>query len=293
MPFVFISYRRADSQDATRAVYQALQPLMGKGSLFFDNANTRDNGAFDEALITTVSRAKVILVIIGNQWLTELQTRNLRGNEWVRNPDDWVLREIETALSIRGAEIIPVLLNGAAMPHPNQLPPTIYNLSRQHAARLSTGEGFEGDIDELVRRIRLVGRPRRWLIYAMSAIGLAILALMAVIASAGWCLNCPPSAIMTPTPSQTHTAELATLQEQSAPTETETPTVTATVTVTPDPSPTVTPRPVIYNTAAPARPTNTPVNPTSIPQQPTNPVATPQVGGSLCSDICPPTPTPE
>jgi hypothetical protein len=46
------------------------------------------------------------------------------------------MRELETALA-RDMRVIPVLVGGAGMPRPEELPPVLAPLTRRHASRFS------------------------------------------------------------------------------------------------------------------------------------------------------------
>ena len=55
-----------------------------------------------------------MLVLIGQSWLTAVEED---GSRRLDNPRDWVVQEIEAALA-RDVTVIPVLVDGARMPHP-------------------------------------------------------------------------------------------------------------------------------------------------------------------------------
>ena len=59
-----------------------------------------------------------------------------------------------------GVEIIPVLVGGARMPHADDLPPSIRDLPRQQAVRL-TDEGWEDDVRRLIGRLAQIVGPGR------------------------------------------------------------------------------------------------------------------------------------
>jgi hypothetical protein len=61
--------------------------------------------------------------------------------------------EIEAALK-RGIPVIPVLVQGAAMPSHDELPPEIRNFTFRNAFALSHSR-WESDVNELLRRLAL------------------------------------------------------------------------------------------------------------------------------------------
>ena len=62
----------------------------------------------------------VLLVVIGPRWLAAEGKPGWRAGD----PKDWVRLEIELAIK-RGIRVIPVLVNGARMPSPGELPPSL------------------------------------------------------------------------------------------------------------------------------------------------------------------------
>ena len=69
----------------------------------------------------------MLLAVIGPHWLAAGQD----GQRRLDDPADFVRLEIEAALA-RGVRVIPVLVDGAQLPRPEQLPAS---LGRRRAAR--------------------------------------------------------------------------------------------------------------------------------------------------------------
>jgi hypothetical protein len=76
------------------------------------------------------------------------------GTRRLDRPDDHVRREIELALE-RNVKIIPVLVGGAEIPGPQELPSSIAALSSRNALVISD-VGFKEDIDRLVHAIEKI-----------------------------------------------------------------------------------------------------------------------------------------
>ena len=110
---IFISYRRGETTAAARALFNEIAAALGKDALFMD------------------AGSDALAVLIGNDWL---DGKDASAPSPLHNPADYVRREIEAALA-RNISITPVLLNGAQMPRPDQLPDAI--------REFSYGEGFE------------------------------------------------------------------------------------------------------------------------------------------------------
>jgi hypothetical protein len=82
--------------------------------------------------------------VIGPRWLN---ARNNDGNPRLDNPTVYVRVEIESALK-RDIRVIPVLVDGASMPRPSDLPP-----SPRNAVEIAHHR-FAADCDDLARRIK-------------------------------------------------------------------------------------------------------------------------------------------
>jgi TIR domain/SecA preprotein cross-linking domain/SEC-C motif len=130
---VFICYRRADEAGFAGRLYDRLAARFGKNEIFMDIDFLEPGRDFPEALDQTLQQVKVMLVVIGQRWLDA-------GRSWrsrrIDDPDDYVRHEIATALA-RNLLVIPVLVDGASMPRPTDLPPPLKLLARRHARELS------------------------------------------------------------------------------------------------------------------------------------------------------------
>ena len=120
MAEIFLSYRRDDSTSATGRLADALEAHFGDDRVFRD----REIGAGDnfvEAIRRSVGSATVVLVVVGRHWLG---ARDASGQRRLDDPGDFVRLEIELALAARAA-VVPVLVEGAAMPSAADLPPSL------------------------------------------------------------------------------------------------------------------------------------------------------------------------
>ena len=111
MPIIVISYRRQDSNDIARRIYEALKVRYGEKSVYIDIESIQPSADYRVHIRQTLERALVMLAVIGTQW------RGVRpdGGARIFDPDDPVRDEVETMLANRRA-VMPVLVNGAAMP---------------------------------------------------------------------------------------------------------------------------------------------------------------------------------
>jgi hypothetical protein len=87
----------------------------------------------------------VLLAVIGMSWLTRARED---GRRRLDEPGDLVRLEIEAALA-RGIRVIPVLVDGALMPAPGQLPASLEKLAGRQAVELSPAH-FSSDARRLL-----------------------------------------------------------------------------------------------------------------------------------------------
>jgi allophanate hydrolase subunit 1 len=141
---VFISYRREDTAWQALPLFDRLAHRYGSGQIFKDVDSIQLGDDFVQKITTAVASCDVLLALIGEQWLT---ITDEHGTARLDHPDDYVRLEIEAALT-RNIRVIPILVAGARMPRPDQLPPSLAKLVRRHALELSPSH-FESDISRL------------------------------------------------------------------------------------------------------------------------------------------------
>jgi len=110
MPRIFISYRTDDAGQAASRLFDDLTRLFGSGSAFIDHTQISGGEAWAERLTTEAARAAVMFVLIGSGWLKAQNPTT--GDRRLNEPDDWVRREIQTALDA-GVLVVPVLVDDA------------------------------------------------------------------------------------------------------------------------------------------------------------------------------------
>jgi TIR domain/Domain of unknown function (DUF4062) len=146
---VFVSYRREDSAGIAGRIYDRLADRLGRQRVFFDVDNIPPGVDFVRLLSEQVSDCDFFVAIIGKRWLTTTGERNLARLEDAR---DFVRIEIETALRL-GIPIIPVLVDGAAMPAPESLPDSLRPLAYRQGVEISHSR-FSSDIRRLIGAVR-------------------------------------------------------------------------------------------------------------------------------------------
>ena len=144
MARIFLSYRRDDSGGYAGRLYDRLSQHFGHDNLFMDVDTIVLSLDFVEAIQDAVGSCDVLLAVIGRQWLT---STDHQGQRRLDNPEDFVHLEILTALE-RRIPVIPVLVDGASMPRPTELPNGVQPLARRQA--LVVGDRFHPDVDRLI-----------------------------------------------------------------------------------------------------------------------------------------------
>jgi hypothetical protein len=143
---VFISYRREETAWQAGWLFDRLADRFGRGQIFKDVDSIELGDDFVEVITTAVGSCDVLLALIGEHWIT---ITDEHGTARLDNPDDFVRLEIEAALT-RNVRVIPILVDGARMPRPDQLPPSLAKLARRQALELSPSH-FEFDTSRLHR----------------------------------------------------------------------------------------------------------------------------------------------
>lgn len=171
-PSIFISYRRDDSAGHAGRLCDRLEAAFGTDRVFRDIEDIAAGDDFVQTLHGQVDRCEVLLALIGPRWM---DLKGPDGRPRLSCEDDWVRREIARGLA-RGIRVIPVLLQGAKLPAPAELPEDLTALSRRQALELRDTQ-FERDADHLISLLAPgQARLRRYRI----AIGLLLVALAGV-----------------------------------------------------------------------------------------------------------------
>ena len=193
MAATFISYRREDSAGYAGRLHEELVQRLGTNMVFRDADTIRAGQDFVAAIQERLSRCQTLVAVIGRDWL---ETRTASGERRLDQPDDYVAMEVAAALARPDVLLVPVLVGGATMPRPEQLPTRLKGMERRHALTLRD-ETWEADVDRLAPVLldhggaapashtslaRQFGLRRRWMILA----GLAATVAVAVLVSGGF-----------------------------------------------------------------------------------------------------------
>ncbi len=150
MSGIFISYRREDSAGYVGPLGDALVRRFAPQLVFFPEVIFRDiltmgpGVDIPSAIARAVTECDVMLVLIGEKWLTAEQD----GRRRLDNEDDYVRLEIAAGLD-REILMMPLLVGGARMPSRRDLPHALAGLADRKGHRL-TDERWHYDVDRLV-----------------------------------------------------------------------------------------------------------------------------------------------
>jgi hypothetical protein len=174
---IFISYRRSDTGGRAGRLFDLMVSRFGSRNIFQDVAAIEPGADFARRVDDAITSSDAVLVVIGPQWLSA------SGPDGVRRldaPDDYVRREVGSALRA-GVRVVPVLVDGAALPDIDQLPDDLRELANRQSVTLGDATWHQ-DADALVRRLEggevvaEANPTRRWL-----AVGSVVAVLAAVV----------------------------------------------------------------------------------------------------------------
>lgn len=148
---IFISYRRQDAIAHSRAVFERLRSeLRDEHEVFIDLEGNAYGEDFVESLERQLAGCRVMLVLVGPQWLG---AQDAKGRRRIDNGADFVRLEVRAALARSGLRVLPLLIDGTEMPTEGDLPADLHPLLRRHAMNLRFAS-FDADMRHLVEQLR-------------------------------------------------------------------------------------------------------------------------------------------
>ncbi|MDE3189111.1 MAG: toll/interleukin-1 receptor domain-containing protein [Acidobacteriota bacterium] len=146
---IFISYRRDDTEGEAGRLFDDLTRTFGEKSVFMDVTDIKPGLDFRKVIDDNVATCGVLLAVIGPAWAT---VANSSGERRLDDPNDFVRLEIASALA-RDIAVIPVLVHGASMPHPDQLPENLKDLAFRNSVEI-THTRWNSDVQLLIDALR-------------------------------------------------------------------------------------------------------------------------------------------
>ncbi|MFN8150294.1 MAG: TIR domain-containing protein [Solirubrobacterales bacterium] len=140
---VFLSYRREDCAMHAGRLADNLQDR-GVADVFIDVDAILPGQNFVQRIDEEMAACDAVLVMIGDDWLT---LTDAADRPRITNPQDWVYLEVKSALE-RDVPVIPILVEGMAMPVPADLPEPIQALAERMAVTMRK-ESWREDYEKL------------------------------------------------------------------------------------------------------------------------------------------------
>src|SRR5207244_4393001 len=141
---IFVCYRRDDSSGHAGRLFDKLSDHFGKDRIFMDIDAIEPGEDFVQVIENAVGSCEIVIAIIGRNWLSSADETSRR----LDNPNDFVRLELTAALN-RDIRVIPVLVQKAGMPRPQDLPDELAKLSRRNAVELSDLH-WQRDVEQLI-----------------------------------------------------------------------------------------------------------------------------------------------
>ena len=145
MSRIFISYRRDETAAWAVVVNERLRARFGADTIFMDTHSIEPGDDYVEVIKDKVGACEVLIVLIGRSWVT---CTDKNGRRRLENHGDFVRLEVKTGLD-RGIRVIPVLVDGAQPPKPEDVPGDLTALCQRNTLAL-TGVGHQQDLGRLV-----------------------------------------------------------------------------------------------------------------------------------------------
>ena len=149
MAAIFISYRKEDAPGPAAHLFKNLSESFGAGTVVMDVARSQPGRDVRQVVDDNLDACAVVLVVIGKGWAAD---RDESGQRKLDSVQDVV--RIETAAALRhDVPIIPVLVQGAGMVQPADLPPDLADLAFRNPVTLSDSH-WGTDVETLVTLLR-------------------------------------------------------------------------------------------------------------------------------------------
>lgn len=148
---IVISYRRDDSDGMAGRIRDRLIQRFGERAIFMDIDSIPFGVDFRSQIASALTETDILIAVVGNDWLGV----QARANRRIDDENDPVRIEVEIALQ-RGIPVVPVLIRGAKMPTPSDLPETIREFAFRNAAEVEAGRDFHPHMERLIRALEHV-----------------------------------------------------------------------------------------------------------------------------------------
>jgi TIR domain len=143
---IFLAYRRQEASAVAGRLYDRLVDRFGP-TTFMDISSIEIGQDFVDAIKQSIASSQVMLVLIGNEWNALVDDE---GRRHLDDPRDWIRLELEAAFE-HDLHIIPVLIDGAAVPRRQDLPESLKGLANLQAMEIQLHrDRFKRDVEFLI-----------------------------------------------------------------------------------------------------------------------------------------------
>lgn len=146
---IFISWRRLDNPDTTGRIHEHVVKRFGEQTVFRDIEKIPLGDDFRKALQERLGDCKVLLAIVGPDWLKSARNDAKPSGE----DTDWVQTEILTAKNL-GIPVVPVYIAGASPADLDVLPGRLENFPNLQSYTVRPDPDFTGDVARLLDRLQ-------------------------------------------------------------------------------------------------------------------------------------------
>ncbi|MDQ4143826.1 MAG: toll/interleukin-1 receptor domain-containing protein, partial [Actinomycetota bacterium] len=152
---VFISYRREDASGFAGRLHESLSQHFGTARIFRDIDTVQPGADFVDVISDSLASCGALVVIIGREWIVDT-----KGRRRLDDPDDWVRLEVAAGIERDDVMVVPVLVEGTAMPSVQELPDVLAPLARRNALEVTDGR-WKYDVQRLIECLEgAVGAPK-------------------------------------------------------------------------------------------------------------------------------------
>ncbi|MCK6577506.1 MAG: protein kinase [Anaerolineae bacterium] len=196
-PRLFIAYRREDSGEIAGRLYDQIAAILGENNIVRDVDRIADRTVSRYVLANDiVGSVDVMLVVIGPSWAGMPRDRRTASTgRAIDNPKDVMRMQIEAGLRRPDMLIIPVLVNGGALPE--ALPPALEGMRSRMPFVIQQDQPLDAQAQRLVKTIQahfgVVARPRSRLVWGLVALFAVALLLMVGVALSQIMAPAPPA----------------------------------------------------------------------------------------------------
>jgi hypothetical protein len=145
---IFVSYRRASTEQVAGRIYDNLAAHFGADNIFFDTAAIPGAVDFRRQIQSAIEQSSSVVAIMGKGWAK----RKFRWFAPRSVGEDFVVIELEEAIKKR-VPIVPVLVDGAVMPTVNDFPGSVQSIAYLNAITVRAGRDFQTDMGVLVETL--------------------------------------------------------------------------------------------------------------------------------------------